>query len=61
MCSSKPKPPPPPPPIQPPVAPPVAPEVRVGAETGGSTKRKKVSRTDLRSPVGSGSKTGLGA
>lgn len=63
MCSStpKPKPPPPPPPVQPPVAPPTAPEVRVGAKEGGVSKRKKISRSDLRSnATGSSSASGLG-
>ena len=61
MCSSKPKPPAPPPPPQPPALPPEAPEVKIGADTGGSSKRKKVSRSTLANPSVAGStKTGLG-
>lgn len=62
MCSSKPKPPKPPKPapVQPPIAPPVAPEVKVGATETGTTKRKKISRSDLKSSSGSPSSSGLG-
>lgn len=63
MCSSAPKPKPPKPaPVQPPVAPPVAPEVKIGAQDGGVTKRRKISRSDLKTPTGSSSKptSGLG-
>jgi len=62
MCPSTPKPKPPKPaPVQPPVAPPVAPEVRVGAQESVS-KRKKISRSDLRTPAQDSSKpqAGLG-
>ena len=63
MCSSKPKPPPPPPPPQPPALPPTAPEINIGAETGGTSKRKKVSRSSLRSPAqkDSSPSSGLGS
>ncbi len=62
MCSSKPKPPKPPKPapVQPPVAPPVAPEVKVGASGQSTTKRKKISRSDLGSPSSSAGSSGLG-
>ena len=63
MCgSSKPKPPPPPPPVQPP-PPPIeaAPQVNIGSEEG-TTTRRKVGRSQLRSQpsTGSGSASGLG-
>lgn len=61
MCSSAPKPkPPPPPPVQPPVAPPVAPEVKVGAQDSGVTRRKKISRSDLRGPSNGSASTSSG-
>ena len=64
MCPSTPKPPKPEPPapIQPPVAPPKAPEVRVGADRTTSSRRRKISRSDLKNSTGSqSSASGLGA